>query len=125
GDAFTLEPWLRWWISERQGNWFALFSRPGSQALVNSDDLLMVGALRPSSWKESAWQGRSAQVRPLVLANIDQDAIVLDMPLGGGGRSWMLAALPAEGSMENPAQNHESAPLVPQQYLVKYGDFPL
>ncbi|MSR12860.1 MAG: hypothetical protein EXR84_13935 [Gammaproteobacteria bacterium] len=55
GKLFVLEPWLHWWESERQGNWFALCS-PDSYP-----ERLMIGLLRPSAWKDPQWSPKARQ----------------------------------------------------------------
>jgi hypothetical protein len=48
--AYTLEPWLRWWVNERQGNWFAVYSPGAAPSSGGAGDMLMAAALRPSQW---------------------------------------------------------------------------
>jgi len=54
-----------------------------------------------------------------------QDVVVLQMPLGGGARRWLLGtpAL-AESLAPLDSKNGKPAPLL-QRYLIKHGDFPL
>ena len=116
GRAFALEPWLRWWMNERQGNWFALH---------NAKDMLMLAALRPSEWKDPAWKGKAEQAAPMVAVTAEKEGIVAELPLGGGGRTWMLGTPAREESLAPLAgKNLRIAPL-PQRYLIKHGDFPL
>lgn len=116
GRAYALEPWLRWYIAERQGNWFALH---------NDKDMLMLAALRPSAWKDPLWKGKAEQIAPLVPVSAEKDGVVAEMPLGGGSRTWLLGTPSREESLAPLAgKNLRIAPL-PQRYLIKYGDFPL
>lgn len=116
GRAFALEPWLHWWMSERQGNWFAMH---------DSKDLLMMGALKPSEWKDPEWKGKS-ELSPLMIPVMnDKDGCFAEMPLGGGTRTWMLGVPNyAESVAPLTGKNSRVAPL-PQRYLIKHGDFPL
>jgi len=125
GQAFALEPWLRWFVNVRQGNWFALYT-PGAAAPGSQDgDLLMVGALRPSLWRDPDWKGKAPQLSPLVPAMAEAGMVSLQLPLGGGARRWMLGTPPlAESVAPLAAKDVRVAPL-PQKYLIKHGDFPL
>ena len=123
GQAFTLEPWLRWWMNERQGNWFAVFNSENSSG--SAEDLLMVGALRPAQWKDPDWNGRAPQLVPLVPVDIEQGLTVLRMPLGGGSRHWMLGTPLRSESVDLASNQAGSKAPLPQQYLIKHGDFPL
>ena len=116
GRAYTLEPWLRWYISERQGNWIALH---------DEKSMLMLAALRPSEWKDPDWKGKAAQLAPVVAVTAEKDEVFAELPLGGGSRIWMLGT-PARDESLAPlkGQNLRIAPL-PQKYLIKHGDFPL
>jgi hypothetical protein len=125
GEAFTLEPWLRWWLNERQGNWFGVYTPPDSSAAAINGDLLMVGALRPSQWRDPQWDGNTGQAEPVITADVEQGVVVLRLPLGGGARNWMLGTPALEESLAPLASNKlEIAPL-PQHYVIKHGDFPL
>ncbi|HQZ66815.1 MAG TPA: hypothetical protein PLY87_17105, partial [Planctomycetaceae bacterium] len=125
GHAFTLEPWLRWWMSDRQGNWFAVCNPGDAPPPGKANDLLMVGALRPSQWKDLNWNGKAAQLAPELAATVENGIVMLKFPLGGGERNWMLATPPAEESLVPlKAENRKISPL-PHEYLIKYGDFPL
>ncbi len=116
GLAHTLEPWLRWWMSDRQGNWFAVYSPA---------DLLMVAALRPAEWRDPEWRERAKQLAPVVEAHAEHDVVTLHMPLGGGQRKWLLGTPPrGESIAPLEAANRKVAPL-PQRYVIKHGDFPL
>ena len=125
GKAFTLEPWLRWWLNDRQGNWFAVYTPSDGSPQGKASDLLMVGALRASQWKDLNWKGRATQLAPEIPAIVENGIVVLQLPLGGGGRTWMLGTPPTEESIALlTSKNRKVAPL-PQRYLIKHGDFPL
>jgi hypothetical protein len=125
GEAFTLEPWLRWWMNERQGNWFGVHTPPGLPGTTANGDLLMVGALKPSQWKDPHWDGKAGQVEPVIPADVEQGVVVLQMPLGGGARQWMLATPDLRESLAPLASNEAETTPLPQRYLIKHGDFPL
>lgn len=116
GKAFALEPWLHWWVSERQGNWFAIH---------NFKDLLMMGAITPRQWNDPEWKGKAEQPAAMVPIMNDKDGLVAEMALGGGSRTWMLGTPAYEESVAPlTGKNLRVAPL-PQRYLIKHGDFPL
>lgn len=116
GTAFTLEPWLRWWMSERQGNWLALH---------DANHMLMLAALRPGTWRNPEWKGAGTQVEAVIPVKADQNGVFAEMPIGGGSRTWMLGT-PARAESIAPLKGKDLriAPL-PQRYLIKHGDFPL
>jgi len=117
---FTLEPWLHWWESELQGNWFALYSpEPGAP------DMLMLGLLRPGVWKNPDWQGKAAEARIKLQARADNGRVTVALPLGGGERHWMLATPDKQQSIDVLSQKQRRVSPLPQQYLIKHGDFPL
>jgi hypothetical protein len=49
----------------------------------------------------------------------------MNLPLREGQRRWMLAALPREEALEGLGQRRPDRAPLPQQYLIKHGDFPL
>ena len=116
GRVFALEPWLHWWVSERQGNWFAMH---------NAKDMLMMAAITPSEWKDPEWKGKAEQPALMIPIANDKDGLVAEMSLGGGSRKWMLGTpLYQESVAPLTGKNLRIAPL-PQRYLIKHGDFPL
>ena len=113
---FVLEPWLHWWERERQGNWFAAYNEKG-------EDLVAIGALQPGVWvdpERSPETRSSSQIR----FHRQDEAFVARFPLCGGRRKWMIAALDKRASLDLAGGDPHQAPL-PQQHLIKHGDFPL
>ena len=117
---FTLEPWLHWWESDLQGNWFALYSPED-----NVPDLLMLGLLKPAEWIDPDWQGEAEQVDIKLPARAKDGRVSVAFPLGGGQRRWILATPDKETSIQPLSQKQLRVAPLPQSYLVKHGDFPL
>ena len=116
GTAFVLEPWLHWWEHARQGTWFGIYNdeRP---------DLLAIATRSPGLWVDPQHtETRAAAQTKLTSA---RDGLTWTLPLAGGARQWMIEALDKTASLA-PLQgkNLYVAPL-PQQYQIKYSDFPL
>ncbi len=118
GTVFDLEPWLHWWFAERRGNWFALYT-------AGQPDMLAVGALRPSVWKDPQWKGKAKHVPAHVRATAENGLVSLGLPLGGGRRRWMLCTPDKAKGVEALSQRKRNVAPPPQQYLIKHGDFPL
>ena len=122
GPAFVLEPWLRWWERIRQGNWFALCDRRGG-------DVLAVGALNASVWvdppADPAARKAAGRSPARLLLRREKNDLALGFPLGGGRRRWMIAALRAEACLTLIRQGKPYQAPLPQQFLIKHGDFPL
>ncbi len=116
GSVFNLEPWLHWWLAQRQGNWFALYSKT---------DMLMAGVLKPSLWKDPDWKGSAPQAKALIKATAADKITVLDFPLSGGRRRWMLGVPDRAESIKPLSGKKLNVSPLPQDYLIKYGDFPL
>ena len=120
GDAFLLEPWLRWWMNERQGNWFALYS-------TAAERMLMVAALTPSKWRQPADPTNSPpplQMPPQASAVCHGQQLTLYFPLGTGSRSWMVACPPQLSSTAVlESKDLKTAPDC-QQLVIRHGDFP-
>jgi hypothetical protein len=123
GKAFILEPWLHWWENERQGNWFALYSEDPPEP--SRSDLLMIGLLRPSEWKDPDWSGSAPHVPLKVPAERERGLFNVSFPLGGGNRVWMLGTPERIASLSILAEKNRKKSPLPQQYLIKHGDFPL
>jgi hypothetical protein len=105
--AFLLEPWLKWWGSMR-GNWCGFYSAGGP-------DFLAVGLRDPACWVQpdkTTWP---------TSIEVSKAGLALSFQLRGTQRKWMLVTLPKERALE-PSKG--STPL-PQQFLIKHGDFPL
>lgn len=116
--VFVLEPWLHWWESQRQGTWFGLFNDV-------EDDVLAVGAREPSAWVDLEIEPSSRNPVKSALEKKRNGDLRLDLPLKGGKRKWLMAALDRKDTLAPlRTANTRVAPL-PQQYLVKHGDFPL
>jgi len=119
GGFFTLEPWVHWWGSKQKGNWFAVHTQDPAS------DLLMVGVMRPSRWLQPDWKGRATQPPLTVRAEMKDGIPVLPFTIGGGQRVWMLGTPDKAASVSVlQAKNRNVAPL-PQQLLIKHGNFPL
>ncbi len=115
--GYHLEPWLRW-NNPRHGTWVALHSPPPAA----SADMLAIGLLKPSLWVDPTWQGRASQPSPHAKVAIRDGLAAVDLPLGGGRREWMLAAIDQADSVA--AVGKRVAP-PPQKLVIKHGDFPL
>lgn len=112
-----LEPWLHWSLRDRQGNWFGLFEEEDAE-------MLAMGALRPSLWIDPKKRNSDNGHVEVVTRG---DKIVTDLSLAEGARAWMLGAFPKTESMQGmgvKSDTYPKAPL-PQQSLIKHGDFPL
>jgi hypothetical protein len=114
--VFVIEPWLHWWRDERQGNWVALYNATGA-------DLLTVATLSPATWVEPGRIDQQVAAQTFVFSG--QEGVVWHLPLLEGSRKWLLAALDKDASLA-PLNSDDlyQAPL-PQQYQIKYSDFPL
>ena len=120
GEAFLLEPWLRWWMNERQGNWFALYS-------TTAERMLMVAALTPSRWRQPSDPAVSPpplQMPPQASAVCRNEQLTLYFPLGAGSRSWMVACPPQHSSTALLDSNNLSITPDCQQLVIRHGDFP-
>jgi hypothetical protein len=125
GRAFLLEPWLRWWMNERQGNWFAVHDAVDAKPF---GELLMVAALKPSKWVDPNWSGRAKALPPQAEAIAGPSGVSMQWPLGGGQRRWMLGTPARDESLaglDDPAKAKRPFAPRPQEYVIKHGDFPL
>ncbi len=142
---YLLQPWLRW-NNPRHGNWIALYTPSpvaietptppdelGEDLVIEAvakptdprHDLLVVGVLRPSLWRDPQWRGQAKQVAPHVKVTVADGLATLNLPVQGGCRLWLLGALDKTASESIlTAKNRRVAP-PPQQLLIKHGDFPL
>src|SRR5262249_16386951 len=114
--VFVLEPWLHWWERERQGTWFALYNEQRS-------DLLASGGGTASLWVDPKHMEQRASSQAFLTS--DRAGLKWTLALKRGARQWMIAALDKNVSLA-PLHNENlnKAPL-PQQYQIKYSDFPL
>jgi hypothetical protein len=119
-QVFVLEPWLHWWEAERQGNWFALYHEAAPHP-----DMLMIGLLRPGAWKDPEWSGKAPHVELKVPAQAEDGLVTVSFPLGGGKRVWMLGTPDKAQSVGVLSEKNLKISPLPQQYLIKHGDFPL
>ncbi|MDP6522606.1 MAG: hypothetical protein QGI24_02550 [Kiritimatiellia bacterium] len=126
GRVHLLEPWLRWWMAERQGNWFSLYT-PGPQESQDDrkPDMLMVGAFRADAWKNPDWKGKASQLNPELQAVRRDGHVFLDLPLAGGQRHWLLGTPDKRASLEPLARKNRNVSPLPHDYLIKHGEFPL
>lgn len=115
---YLIEPWLRW-NNPRHGNWIGLFSPTGN------NDMLVVGAVRPSLWRDPKWSGRANQVGPNVNAVVRDGLMTVDMPVQGGRRAWLLGGLDKADSVAILQQKNRRVAAPPQKLIIKHGDFPL
>ena len=114
--VFVLEPWLHWWERERQGTWFALYNE-------RRPDLLAIAARTPSLWVDP--NHIEQRVSSQTFLTSDRDGLKWTLALKDGARQWMIAALDKNASLAPLRdKNLYQAPL-PQQYQIKYSDFPL
>ena len=154
GRAFILEPWLHWWGSERQGNWFALYTdslapqkEPSFDSLIKdkkedlvesllgeddkksepdaNPDLLMIGLLKPSVWRDPKWSGKASHVSLNIPADFTNSVMKVSFPMGGGNRVWMFGTPDKDKSVSVLKEQDRNIAPLPQQYLIKHGDFPL
>ncbi len=88
-------------------------------------DLLMVGVLRPSVWVNPEWKGKAPQPGGAVGASVRDGIETLAFPLAGGRRIWMLGTPDKAASVAVLAEKNKCVAPLPQQYLIKHGDFPL
>jgi hypothetical protein len=113
--TFVLEPWLHWWERDRQGNWFGLYNEKGN-------DLLSMAAYAADVWVDPNAKSHS----PYQL-NLEEtpNGPTLNLPLGQGRRKWMITALDKTESLGLLQGKDLQVTPPPQEYLIKYGDFPL
>ena len=118
GRVFTMEPWLRWWMEDRQGSTFSVFNR-------NDTDLLTVAARHAADWVDPSIP-QSRRVSPKVEVTRDETGVHANFPIAHGRRKWMLGVFPRDESLEvlDDETAHFQSPL-PYQHLVRHGHFPL
>ena len=116
GTVFVLEPWLHWWERQRQGTWFALYNEQRS-------DLLAIAARTPSVWVDPERIEQRASSQALLTS--DRDGVKWTLTLKDGARQWMIAALDKNASLAQLGDKNLYQAPPPQQYQIKYSDFPL
>ncbi|MHB9132947.1 MAG: hypothetical protein ACYDBB_17920 [Armatimonadota bacterium] len=114
-NVYTLEPWLRWQVMVRRGNWFALY---GEQEA----DMLTVGALCPDLWVDL---NRKGQAAPQLLLTQDGEDLQLTFPLKHGVRKWLIAVPEKVASLAILQEKDLLRAPLPQQSVIKHGNFPL
>ncbi len=121
--AFVLEPWLHWNYRARQGNWFSVYGE-------ETNDMLMVGAIRAGSWlDQNRIESKQPQTPAIVNFTVDRNQLRGEFPLLWGRRQWMLGTTDRDRSLLDVTKDpsvleRQSSPL-PQLLLIKHGDFPL
>ena len=99
--------------------------KPVDELPKAGSDMLMIGLLRPSLWVDLAWKGRAKQLGPNVAATVNDGLMVVDLPIAGGRRTWMLGALSQNESVDILSRADKKVAPPPQKLLIKHGDFPL
>lgn len=116
GEVYTLEPWLRWWERERQGNCFSLY---------NYVDLLSIAAGHAGDWVDPKLK-RGTQQRPRFAVTHTAGTTRMTAPLTTGKRRWMICCLPKKPVLGELADGkHQFYSLLPYRYLIKHGHLPL
>jgi len=88
-------------------------------------DMLMIGALRPSIWKDPDWKGTAKHVSTTIAAKLVDGNVVVPFKLGGGKRKWMIGTPDKSTSIAGLAEKNRRLSPRPQRLLIKHGDFPL
>lgn len=114
--AHVLEPWLRWWMSERQGTWIAAHGEASTDAVV-------VAALRPDNWIEPADVEAGRRINPIMVTS-DGQGLRLELPANGRRRSWLVASVPRDTAIDLSLLGKRAAP-PPQRLVLRHSDFPL
>ncbi|MFM7072424.1 MAG: hypothetical protein ACKO38_11610 [Planctomycetota bacterium] len=123
--GYQLEPWLRW-SNPRHGTWVALHRPPEPNAVTSTTpDMLVAAMLKPSLWVDPQWQGKAPQTSPAVPIHVQEGQGQLEFALGGGGRVWLIGALPQAESVALLSQSNKRVAPPPQKLVLKHSDFPL
>ncbi len=117
GEVHTLEPWLRWWMQDRQGNCFGLFKADGP-------DLLGVGAREAGAWVDLDLP-RESQAPPRGVVVREGDEVRMTLPLRHGRRKWMFMALPRQDATKDLEAEGGFTALPHNRLVIKHGHFPL
>ncbi|MBI4024571.1 MAG: hypothetical protein HY360_06290 [Verrucomicrobia bacterium] len=115
--VFVLEPWLHWSQRERQGVWFGLYNESGA-------DLLAIGAREAAAWVDPA-RPRDSQSPTQIPVVQTEHGPEMSFPLKHGCRKWLIATLEKDSCLAALKKPDDGAALLPQQCLIKHGDFPL
>jgi hypothetical protein len=109
GDVlFSLQPWPQWWGEPLKGNWLGLPIHSG---------LLAVGVREPGAWVSPGRTKWDASI------SVDR-TLSATFQLQGFERKWVLVSLLKEEAVQEKQLGQRATPL-PQQYVIKYGEFPL
>ena len=84
---------------------------------------MAVAALSPATWVEPGRVDQQVAAQTFVFAG--KDGVVWHLPLLDGARKWLLAALDKDASLAPLHSNDLYRAPLPQQYQIKYTDFPL
>ncbi|MBI2437444.1 MAG: hypothetical protein HYV36_01325 [Lentisphaerae bacterium] len=125
GPVFVLEPWLHWWENERQGVWFGLYNESGADLSSVSRDLLAIGAREAGTWVDPSVAAAKRSPARIDLMRTER-GLEMRFPLRLGQRKWLIATVDKDACLAGMKDEKAAleAPL-PQQYLIKHGDFPL
>jgi hypothetical protein len=115
--VFVLEPWLHWQSRVRQGSWFSLYTE-------REPDMLTVGALNPDLWVDLN-RPRETQASPQVFLTQEAGRLVLRFPLKHGYRRWLAGTHDRASSLAVLGEKDLQRCTIPQQSVVKHGNFPL
>ncbi len=117
GEVCVLEPWCHWWERERQGPCFTIFNSGG-------EDALSLGAGLASEWVDPTLPKEKPQARPQIMVKKDDQGMYMTFPLKFGKRMWIMTGLRKDDALAEFRQD-EAKTLLPYEYLIKHGQFPL
>ena len=117
GEVCVLEPWCHWWERERQGPCFTIFNSVGA-------DALSLGAGFASLWVDPTLPKDKPQAYPQLTLKKDDQGLSLAFPLKFGKRMWIITGLTKDQALEG-FKADEAKTLLPYEYLIKHGQFPL
>ena len=117
GEVCVLEPWCHWWERERQGPCFTIFNSAG-------EDALSFGAGFASEWVDPTLPEEKPQAYPQIMVKKDDQGLYMTFPLKFGRRMWIITGLRKEDALAG-FKPDEAKTLLPYEYLIKHGQFPL
>lgn len=117
GEVCVLEPWCHWWERERQGPCFTLFNSAGAEAIS-------CAAGFAGQWVDPSLPKDKPQAPPQIFVKKDDQGLYMTFPLKFGRRMWMITGLRKEEALAGFKQD-EAKTLLPYEYLIKHGQFPL